>query len=158
MDLPPCGLYRTTVPIGDIPAPSLVYFHNHGDPGPGIYLPETWELNRAEFSDEGTTLPDDDAAETLVPLPDEGFYRVTEEFPCCSKNCRIFEEDLFVQLGYDGTAQPILFVPEWTSSGMCIPELGQRIDDEHLDKLAPLQVAESDDEDYDLPPPGEGLH
>jgi hypothetical protein len=36
-DLPPCGIYRTSQPLGDhVPAGQLVFFHNHGDPGPGI--------------------------------------------------------------------------------------------------------------------------
>ena len=41
-ELPPCGLYRTVKPIGSIEAGRLVYFHNHGDPGPGLYFPESW--------------------------------------------------------------------------------------------------------------------
>ena len=36
----------------------MVYFHNHGNPGPGVYLPESWEHNRAKFSPQGITLPD----------------------------------------------------------------------------------------------------
>lgn len=40
-DRVPCGLYRTTRPIPDaVPAGVLVYYHNHGDPGPGVYLPD----------------------------------------------------------------------------------------------------------------------
>ena len=49
-ELPPCGLYRTTTKIGDCEADRLVYFHNHGDPGPGFYFPEKWVKNRAQFS------------------------------------------------------------------------------------------------------------
>ena len=38
-----CGLYRTSEPIEDaIEAGVLVYYHNHGDPGPGVYLPRAW--------------------------------------------------------------------------------------------------------------------
>ena len=40
--LPPCGLYRTTGPVGSIPEGRLIYFHNHGEPGPGLYLPASW--------------------------------------------------------------------------------------------------------------------
>ena len=47
-DLPPCGIYRTDLALGDeVPAGRLVYFHDHGDPGPGIYLPRDWVANRA---------------------------------------------------------------------------------------------------------------
>ena len=58
MSLPECGLYRTTASIGRVAANHLVYFHNHGNPGPGVYLPESWEHNRAKFSPQGITLPD----------------------------------------------------------------------------------------------------
>ena len=55
-ELPPCGLYRTVAAIGGVEADRLVYFHNHGDPGPGVYLPERWTRNRATFSSRGNTL------------------------------------------------------------------------------------------------------
>lgn len=141
MDLPPCGLYRTTEPIGNVPAGRLVYFHNHGDPGPGVYLPEGWKLNRARFSRTGTTLPTENLAFTLERLPAEGFYRVTEPFTCCERNCRTFSAEMLVQLGYNARAEPILFVPEWTESGLAIPERGTRLDPDRLDRLAPLRVA-----------------
>src|SRR5690242_17163109 len=88
--LPPCGIYRTKSPIGDaVPAGRLVYFHNHGDPGPGVYLPESWSHNRAQFSERGATLPSpaEQSAEALEALPAEGFYRVTKRFFCCEKKC-----------------------------------------------------------------------
>lgn len=140
--LPPCGLYRTTEPIGGVEANRLVYFHNHGDPGPGIYPPEDWKLNRAVWSTRGFTLPDDETAATLEPLPAEGFYVVREPFTCCEKNCRTYEEGLFVQLGYNGFAEPILFVPEWNPSGFAIPEMGQPLDDDRLSKIELLKVTQ----------------
>ena len=54
--LPPCGIYRTLAQVGDVPAGRLVYFHNHGDPGPGVYLPERWSANRAHFQARGHVL------------------------------------------------------------------------------------------------------
>ena len=140
--LPPCGVYRTTVAIGGVEPNRLVYFHNHGDPGPGIYPPEDWKLNRAVWAKRGFTLPDDDVADTLEPLEEEGFYVVKEAFTCCENNCRTFEEGLFVQLGYNGFAEPILFVPEWTPSGFAIPEMGQPLDDDRLAKLEPIKVVQ----------------
>ena len=142
-ELPPCGLYKTTEPIGEIPANRLVYFHNHGDPGPGIYLPESWSYNRARFAKRGKTLPDESYAYSLEPLPAEGMYRVTEEFTCCEKNCRTFAETLLVQLGYNAKAEPLLFVPEWTEKGFSIPEMGTRLDTNRLNKLAPLKMVVS---------------
>src|SRR5690606_29471474 len=139
--LPPCGLYRTTVEIAGVPAGRLVYFHNHGEPGPGVYLPTGWRANRAEFSATGVTLPSPDVAHTLVPLPPEGLYRVLERFSCCEKRCRDFMPELLVQLGYDGAANPILFVPEWLPEGIAIPDRGVRVDEDRLAKLGRLVVA-----------------
>lgn len=141
MELPPCGLYRTTEPIEGVPANQLVYFHNHGDPGPGVYLPEAWALNRARFSKRGTTLPDPSLAFTLERLPAEGFYRVLEEFTCCEKNCRTFGPDLLVQLGYNAQAEPILFVPELSDAGVALPQMGTKLARDRLGRLSPLKVA-----------------
>ena len=139
-DLPPCGLYRTLEAIGAIPAGRLVYFHNHGDPGPGMYLPETWNGNRAKFSQKGHLLPSPALAASLVPLPPEGFYRVEKTFHCCEKKCRLYETDALVQLGYDGAATPILFEPSWDGPKLSLPDRGTRIDFEVLLHLAPLRV------------------
>jgi hypothetical protein len=146
-ELPPCGLYRTTLALGDdVAAGCLVYFHNHGDPGPGVYLPSAWAANRARWEEHGHTIPSAAWAASLVPLLDEGFYRVLEAFTCCEKGCRTYDADLLVQLGYDGTAQAILFVPEWTPAGLAIAETGLPIDDDRLSRLAPLMVDESEED------------
>lgn len=141
MDLPPCGLYRTTEPIGNVPAHRLVYFHNHGDPGPGVYLPEGWTLNRAQFAKKGTTLPDENLAFTLEALPAEGLYRVLREFTCCEKQCRTYAPDLLVQLGYNGQGEPILFVPELSDAGLALPQMGTKLERDRLEHIAPLKVA-----------------
>ena len=142
MALPPCGIYRTKGPIGAVPAGRLVYFHNHGNPGAGVYLPERWEGNRARFSPNGHSLPDEAAAANLEPLAAEGFYCVTEPFHCCDKKCRLFEPSLLVQLGYDGAAAPILFVPELDGPKMALPERGVRIESNCFEKMVPLLVAQ----------------
>lgn len=147
-DLTPCGIYRTTRALGDdLSAGRLVFFHNHGDPGPGVYLPSTWVANRARWHEQGHTIPSTEWASSLVPLPAEGFYRVREEFTCCAKSCRTYEADLLVQLGYDGNAQPLLFVPEWTSVGLALPELGIGLDADRLTRLIALKVVEADEDD-----------
>jgi len=149
-DLPPCGLYRTGAALGaHVPAGRLVYFHNHGDPGPGVYLPDGWTANRARWQEQGHTIPSPAWAASLEPLPAEGFYRVRERFACCARQCRTFEPELLVQLGYDGEAHPIVFVPEWTAHGLGLPETGTRVDQAQLSRLAPLTVAAADD---DVPP------
>lgn len=154
MNLPPCGLYRTRSALGThIPAGRLVYFHNHGDPGPGLYLPSGWAANRARWHARGTPLPDATWAEHLEPLPPEGLYRVLSSFPCCARRCRIFEPEQLVQLGYTGDAQALLFLPEWTEQGLTVPTTGARVEREHLEKLALLKVARSES----APAAGDGL-
>lgn len=138
----PCGIYRTTEPIGDhIPAGVLVFYHNHGDPGPGVYLPRTWTHNRAIFAEQGTTAPGG-YEETLEPLPDEGLYRVVEPFYCCQRRCQHFEQDLLVQLGYNGDAEALLFVPELVDNALVFPERGTFVDPHTLSRLQPLKVPE----------------
>lgn len=138
--LPPCGIYVTIRPIGSVPAGRLVYFHNHGDPGPGIYLPSSWHGNRARFEARGHLLPDAAAVDRLRPLQREGFYRVRESFYCCPQECRRFEAETLVQLGYDGSAEAILFTPEWVGGQIAIPERGTRVDRERLVALTYLAV------------------
>ncbi len=138
---PPCGLYRTTLPFNDMPAGRLVFFHDHGDPGPGIYLPRAWHLNRAEFQANGLTVTGPEWSSTLVPLPEEGLYAVQSQFHCCDQNCVRFEPGQLVQLGYDGNAVPILFVPEWSTRGLGFPTRGTRLDPERLGRIALLKVA-----------------
>ncbi|MFO0695336.1 MAG: hypothetical protein U0230_17365 [Polyangiales bacterium] len=140
-ELPPCGLYVTRAPIGTVPAGRLVYFHNHGDPGPGIYLPTRWVANGARFEQPGVLLPAPEAARSLEPLPAEGYYRVVEAFECCPNRCRRFESELLVQLGYDGAGTPIVFLPEVHDGVIRVPEMGTRIDRDRLAHLAPLKVA-----------------
>ena len=146
MALPPCGLYRTTAPIGEVPAGRLVYFHNHGDPGPGVYLPASWQNNRASWHRGGHTLPDEALASTLKPLPREGLYLVEEEITCCAKRCQTYAPDTLVQLGYNGEGRAILFLPTLSQDGVALPARGTGIDDDRLDKLRPLKVREAQPE------------
>ena len=139
--LPPCGVYKLTASVNGIEAGRLVYFHNHGDPGPGLYLPETWQANRAKWSDRGSTVPPDFDPKVLHALPAEGFYRVTKEFYCCAKQCTKFEADAFVQLGYNGNATPLVFMPLAGAGGISIPDRGSVVDESTLRNLQPLKVA-----------------
>lgn len=154
---PPCGLYRTTSSVGGVPEGRLVLFHDHGDPGPGIYLPERWELNRASFSRQGRTLSQDEAR-TLLPLPDEGLYAVAEAFFCCDRQCRTFGEGLLVQLGYNGAADPILFLPRWSEEGLAFPTSGQRVDLERLGMLRRLAIEDRPSSDGGAPRSSDRYH
>jgi hypothetical protein len=158
--LPPCGFYRTAAPVAGVEAGRLVYFHDHGRPGPGLYLPARWEGNVARFHRRGHTLRDPADAARLVRLPAQGLYRVVEAFHCCPQRHRHFEADLLVQLGYDGAARALVFVPELVRGQLALPTRGTRVDEAMLDRLAPLRVsaggggvhvpAEPGDEDPDL--------
>jgi hypothetical protein len=140
-ELPPCGLYRTVKAIGNVPAGRLVYFHNHGDPGPGVYLPEGWSGNRAKFAAGGTTVPPDFDGKALKALPVEGFYRVKASFHCCEKKCVQFEPDAFVQLGYNGEGKALVFFPEHAGKTIDIPERGTFVDEDKLGNLVLLKMA-----------------
>ncbi len=146
MTLPACGVYQTTQGLAGVPSGRLVYFHNHGDPGPGIYLPERWVLNRAVWSRRGHTLGDESMAAALAPLPDEGLYVVISSFFCCAKRCTQYHENQLVQLGYDGAATPLLFVPEMTGLGLGFPERGNRLDSSAFSKMKLLVVARAENE------------
>ena len=150
-DLPPCGLYRTTTKIGDCEPDRLVYFHNHGDPGPGMYFPEKWQKNRAVFGSRGITAPKGFTGTGLKALPREGFYRVGAAFFCCDKKCVEFTPESFVQLGYNGNGVALLFSPEWTGSAFDVPERGTKIDDDVLKHLVLLAVRERNDVRDDIP-------
>lgn len=141
-ELPPCGLYRTIARIGEVEAGRLVYFHNHGNPGPGLYFPERWTHNRAHFTPRGSTVPPDFDPRALRPLPAEGFYRVTAPFHCCAKKCRAFEPEMMVQLGYNGAGRALLFLPELVGGALTVPETGSLVDDTVLPSLTSLAVAE----------------
>jgi len=129
-----------------VPAGRLVYFHNHGEPGPGLYPPERWEHNRAHFASRGYTLPEPYTASArhLEPLPAEGFYRVVRPFHCCEQQCRLFEADLLIQLGYDGQGTAIVFVPELGGAGLGLPARGSVVALDRLKDLAPLKVPEAE--------------
>jgi hypothetical protein len=157
-ELPPCGLYRTVLPIGGLEPGRLVYFHNHGNPGPGIYFPEKWTHNRAHFSSKGTTVPPDFDPRSLRALPAEGFYRVTKPFFCCANECTKFETEALVQLGYNGAGKALLFIPQLHLGAIQVPERGTLIDDVCLEKLVALIVPESEARDDLSMPRGIVIH
>jgi hypothetical protein len=133
-------LYRTTGPVGPIEEGRLVYFHNHGNPGPGVYLPKEWKYNRAQFHEKGQVVDDPQAVRFLRPLPPEGFYCVDESFHCCEKQCRQFEPDMLLQLGYNAEAEPILFVPELVDGMLAIPAKGWKTSLDAVAKMRWLKI------------------
>ena len=75
--LPDCGLYRTTKPLPehekDVPAGTLVYFHNHSDSGlPVVIAPDHNIHNRWHFHGAGIPFRGLSWADSLVKLPARG--------------------------------------------------------------------------------------
>lgn len=138
--LPPCGLYRTTTALGTIPAGRLVSFHNHGDNGPGVFLPTGWIHHRAQFTQTGVTVPSATWTRTLDALAPEGVYRVREAFWCCERQCRLFDKDLLVQLGYTAEAGPILLVFAPRDGALVISTQGNLVDRASVARLSPVKV------------------
>lgn len=157
--LPPCGLYKTIRPIGAVPEGRLVYFHNHGNPGPGVYLPAAWKQNRAVFQSAGTTLPDHTDASALEPLAAEGLYVVREAFHCCAKRCVAYTPGMLVQLGYQGSGQALMFIPRWVDGSFTLPEQGNAVDAAVVAMLQRLDVPDERAEVHAARvDPGEVLH
>ena len=111
-------------------------------------MPETWKNNRAQFSKRGFTSEDLAQVGSLEAIPAEGLYRVTDDFYCCAKECVHIHRGQMVQLGYNGSAIPILFVPFWNESELSFPKEGIRIDASNFQFLQNLEVASA--------PPGSG--
>ena len=97
--------------------------------------------NRAKWSERGTTVPSDFDPKVLHALKPEGFYRVTKAFFCCEKKCTQFETDSFVQLGYNGNATPLVFMPQVAANGISLPDRGSVVDEKTLSNLQPLKLA-----------------
>jgi hypothetical protein len=137
----PCGLYVTTKEIEDkIPEKTLVFYHNHGNPGPGIYPVEKWVNNKAVFSKKGFVIPSGKWAKSLKSLKQEGFYRISKDFHCCEKHCTLFERETLVQLGYNNEGEPIVFIPQWDFDGLLFPKTGVLTTQDKLNNLKPLKV------------------
>lgn len=112
--LPQCGLYRTTKPLPDheteIPAGTLIYFHNHSDAGlPVAIAPEHNIMNRWHFHGSGIPFRGLAWADSLVRLPQEGFYTLRKGLEFDGGN---WPKGTLVQLGYTRTGDPILFIAQ----------------------------------------------
>ena len=66
-----------------------------------------------------------------------------ETFFCCENECREYQTDQLVQLGYNSKAEPILFQPELVDGNFAIPERGTRINVERVKNIRRLKVHES---------------
>ena len=144
--LPPCGLYRTTKALpeheAEIPAGTLVYFHNHSDSGlPVVIPPEHNVLNRWHFHGAGIPFRGLSWADSLVKLPAEGFYMLRKAL---SFDGGEWPKSALVQLGYTRNADPILFIGQVRSqlaeNDLWFSDKGVGVTRDQLALLEPLQI------------------
>jgi len=113
--LPDPGLYRSTCPYPGheevIPAGVLVYVGVRADTGARFCVrPQANVNNRWRWSEPTIVLRALSWAESLEPLPSEGFYTLPEEISL--EGGGRWLKGAIVQLGYDGEGQGIVFVAE----------------------------------------------
>jgi len=129
--LPACGLYRTTIAMAgkeeQVGEGRLVMFHNHSKQGlPLVLLPQSNENNRWTFHERGYLVEDDMFLDGLVTLLAEGYYVLKEHVHVTKEE--ILPEGALVQLGYNPTANPILFVARFEGNTISFPSTGYRFD------------------------------
>jgi len=144
--LPPCGLYRTTKALpeheAEIPAGTLVYFHNHSDSGlPVVTVPDHNMLNRWHFHGAGIPFRGLSWADTLTKLPNEGFYMLRKGLDFEGGS---WPKGTLVQLGFTKAGDSILFIAQQTArmdaNVLFFSERGVGITREQLALLEPLGV------------------
>lgn len=112
--LPDCGLYRTTKALPGheekVPAGILVNFHNHSESGlPQVRPPADHNVHNRWHWAAPILIRGTSWLETLVRMPYEGFYVLQRDVPAENGEGRITKGTL-VQLGYQNTGKPILFI------------------------------------------------
>ncbi|HEX7667647.1 MAG TPA: hypothetical protein VF407_24130 [Polyangiaceae bacterium] len=146
--LPNCGLYRTSKPLpeneAEVPANSLVYFHNHSDSGlPVVIVPEHNIMNRWHFHGAGLPFRGLTWADSLVRLPNEGFYSLRKDLTFEGGS---WPKGTLVQLGYTKAGAPILFIAqqraEMAENDLFFSDRGVGIRPEVLASLEPLKIYE----------------
>lgn len=163
--LPPCGLYRTGIPLEanseEYPAGRLVMFHNHSNRGiPMLQQPRDNVHNCWDFHAYGQGIEDDDAfIEALVPLREQGMYYLREPLETPDG---VFPKYTLVQLGYNVFAHPILFVANHLEedNGFYFEESGYRFEELNvLQKLGPaypIGYVEREEEEVEIDPETSG--
>jgi hypothetical protein len=144
--LPACGMYRTTKALPEhesvIGAGVLVYFHNHSDSGlPVVTAPDHNIMNRWHFHGAGIPFRGLSWADSLVKLPNEGFYMLRKglEFEGGS-----WPKGTLVQLGYTKAGDPILFIAQQRATmeenDLFFSDRGVGITRDQLAVLEPLNI------------------
>jgi hypothetical protein len=144
--LPSCGMYRTTKPLPEhedvFPAGILVYFHNHSDSGlPVVIAPDHNVLNQWHFHGAGTPFRGLSWADSLVRMPDQGFYSLRKQLDFDGGS---WPKGTIVQLGYTKPGDPILFIAQQRASRnentLWFSERGVPLARERLSLLEPLSI------------------
>lgn len=155
ISLPDCGLHRTTQALpgheDEVPAGTLVYFHNHSDPGlPQVVLPDACVHNRWHFTGPGLVFRSLAWASSLRRLPPQGFYFLDEDLAFDGGS---WPRHTLVQLGYTRLADPILFIAQQRAATddnvLFFSDRGVRIDPEVLEILRPLTVFREQGDEHD---------
>ena len=138
---PPCGVYKTTAPLSGkeewVRENLLVYFHNHSQQGPPLLLlPAANTGNRWSFHDKGYLIRDSDYVDSLVELLEEGLYVLTE--PIYLSRDEFIPEETLVQLGYNRSADPILFLAKFVDNQVVFPTSGLKCTMEIFEMLKPV--------------------
>ncbi len=148
--LPPCGLYKTTQALPGkeqwVRENLLVYFHNHSQQGPPLLLlPASNAHNRWSFHEKGYLIREPSFVSTLTPLKPEGLYVLRE--PIYLSRDEFIPEQTLMQLGYTRSADPILFLAEFTDNTIGFPSNGLKCTTEIFGMLEDVNFATPERED-----------
>ena len=145
--LPACGLYRTTRALPgheqEVPADVLVYFHNHSDAGlPRVIVPDQVLCNRWRFRGEGIIFRTFSWVESLVRLPEQGYYVLAGTFRFAKG---AWPKGALVQLGYTRKGEAMVFIAQRplraSENHLVFSDRGVRMPDAGLSGLqGPLTV------------------
>jgi hypothetical protein len=140
-NLPAPGLYRTTkaYPSNEeaFPANVLVYVGQKEDGSVFVVRPGDNRLNRWYWGEPTMPLRSVIWAQTLKPLPGEGYYTLPEDVRVGEGGAWL--KNAIVQLGYNAAGQGIIFVAEQhakdTRNVLAFADSGVLIDDNLLSRL-----------------------
>ncbi len=105
-----------------------------------VILPESNTNNVWKFSNKGFLVSDKAFIEGLQPLKPEGLYRFNAHFH--PNENEVVNENALVQLGYNGSGEPIVFFPKKDagSNTLEFPDSGMRIPPKIYELLEPLDT------------------
>ena len=153
IQLPVCGLYRTTRPLpgaeAEVGEGALVNFHNHSTPGmPVVLRPAFNVFNRWSWNAEPIYVRQLSWLDSLHKLPAEGYYALRRELEFDDGSAR-WPKGALVQLGYDRKASPLVFLAQLrhalSENTLWFAEHGVILREDQIDLLEPLSVFEEPD-------------